>query len=137
MNKYNPDVNERYRNLDRNEKFVFSNKIWNGITGDEINNIYSSNDLKINIDKQDIDIKTRHDNELLNRNNEIRILQEKKKLLENIKMEIPIQEKEKEKEIQDTRTYVELKHIQIAENDRLRTEKEKFNELLKDLEIII
>jgi hypothetical protein len=137
MNKYNPDVNERYRNLDRNDKFVFSNKIWNGITGDEINNIYSSNDLKLNIDKQDIDIKTRHDNELLNRNNEIRILQEKKKLLENIKMEIPIQEKEKEKEIQDTRTYVELKHIQIAENDRLRTEKEKFNELLKDLEIII
>jgi len=137
MNKYNPDVNERYRNLDRNEKFVFSNKIWNGITGDEINNIYSSNDLKLNIDKQDIDIKTRHDNELLNRNNEIRILQEKKKLLENIKMEIPIQEKVKEKEIQDTRTYVELKHIQIAENDRLRTEKEKFNDLLKDLEIII
>jgi len=134
MNKYNPDVNEKYRNLDRNEKFVFTNKIWNGITGDEINNIYSSNDLKINIDKQDIDIKTRHDNELLNRNNEIRILQEKKKLLENIKMEIPIQEKEI---IQEARTYVELKYIQISENDRLRTEKEKFNELLKDLEIII
>jgi hypothetical protein len=141
--KYNPDVKEKYNKLNRNEKFTFSNIMWNGITNTEIKQINNSDDLKLqfnNLDNKEINI--RHENELLTRDYENKILEEKKKKINkmNINLNIDIDidmNMNIKKEEKKHNTFIELKHIQINDNDSLRKEKEKFNKMLNELESII
>ena len=143
FNKYNPDVNDKYKQiLNRDQNFQFSNKIWNGITGSEFaNKINNSNDLKI-IFNDDINYNTinlKHQNEILNRKIENDNINEKNKLINNMKINNSLTIENKNDEptdinIVETKTHIELKKIQINNNDILKNEKEQFNKLLFDIE---
>jgi hypothetical protein len=58
--KFNPDIDNKYKEKEterNNNNFLFNNTIYNPITGIIPNTINSSNDLKINIDTTNYNIK--------------------------------------------------------------------------------
>ena len=146
IKKYNPDVINKFSS--RNEQLNVSNiqykkELWKGITGNEFkNDVKSSNDFIIQFDKPDLNtINNKHNNELASRQKEINLIEQKNKKIKEaalqsyMKIDLNISNKIPEKK--EVKTYNELKQIQINDNDLLKEEKEKFNNLLKNLENII
>ena len=160
IKKYNPDVINKFSS--RNEQINLSNiqykkEVWKGITSNEFtNDIKSSDDFIIKFDKPDFNtINTKHNMILASRQKEINIIEEKNKKIKEaalqdfmkIDLNLGISRalldpnnlqsiNENSEKIQN-KTYNELKQIQINDNDLLKEEKEKFNNLLKNLENII
>jgi hypothetical protein len=144
IKKYNPDVINKFSS--RNDKLNVSNieykkEVWKGITGNEfLNNVKSADDFIIKFDKPDLNaINSKHNTELASRQKEINLIEEKNKKIKEAAlqsfMNIDLISSNQEKK--EVKTYNELKQIQVNDNDLLKEEKEKFNNLLKNLENII
>lgn len=144
IKKYNPDVINKFST--RNDKLNVSNieykkEVWKGITGNDFkNDVKSANDFIIKFDKPDLNtINSKHNNELASRQKEINLIEEKNKKIKEAAlqsfMNIDLTSSNQEKK--EVKTYNELKQIQVNDNDLLKEEKEKFNNLLKNLENII
>ena len=116
--------------------------MWKGITGNDfLNNVSKAEDFIINFEKPNFEaIRTSHTTEYFLRQNEIKEIEEKKKKIKDAAMQ-NVMKIESDLGLQiksvDIKTHNELKHLQINEQDLLKEEKSKFNELLKGLEGII
>jgi hypothetical protein len=147
IKKYNPDVNIKFNDVktsDKNfqkNKIEYKNELWKGITGKEFtNNVSKSEDFIIKFEKPDFNkISSIHSNEYMNRQREIKEIEEKNKKIYQSAMEnvMKIQNNLGINEQENSKTHDELKKLQIKDNDVLKDEKEKFNELIKNLEDII
>jgi hypothetical protein len=144
IKKYNPDVINKFSS--RNDKLNVSNieykkEVWKGITGNDFkNDVKTADDFIIKFDKPDLNtINSKHNNELASRQKEINLIEEKNKKIKEAAlqsfMNIDLTSSNQEKK--EVKTYNELKQIQVNDNDLLKDEKEKFNNLLKNLENII
>jgi hypothetical protein len=144
IKKYNPDVINKFSS--RNDKLNVSNieykkEVWKGITGNDFkNDVKTAKDFIIKFDKPDLNtINSKHNNELASRQKEINLIEEKNKKIKEAAlqsfMNIDLTSSNQEKK--EVKTYNELKQIQVNDNDLLKDEKEKFNNLLKNLENII
>ena len=144
IKKYNPDVINKFST--RNDKLNVSNieykkEVWKGITGNDFkNDVKTAKDFIIKFDKPDLNtINSKHNNELTSRQKEINLIEEKNKKIKEAAlqsfMNIDLITSNQEKK--EVKTYNELKQIQIKDNDLLKDDKEKFNNLLKNLENII
>ena len=147
IKKYNPDVISKFSS--RNDKLNIPNieytkEVWKGITGNEfINNVKSANDLIITFDKADLDvINSKHNTELASRQKENYLIEEKKNKIKeaalqsfmNINLNYSKNSSNQvEQENTQNKTYTELKQIQVNDNDLLKDEKSKFNDLLNNL----
>jgi hypothetical protein len=144
IKKYNPDIKEKFSSKSQ-EKIInieYKKEIWKGITGNNFNiDIKSGDDFKIKFEKPDLNqITSKLQNEYSSRQKEIEQIQEKNQKIKNaalqslmkIETDLGISTKNT-----TSKTHDELKQIQIHENDLLKEEKQKFNELLKNLESII
>lgn len=142
LKKYNPDVSEKFLEQNNNKinDINYSNQVWKGITGNEFEkNINKSEDFLINFEKPDVNrIVSKYNDEFLNREKEMKIIQEKNKLIEQASlqstMKINIDTYIENNSLPET--HDSLKRMQIAENDKLKLEKEIYNKLLEDLEDI-
>jgi len=148
VKKYNPDIAFKFSNkkledaLYTKDSIEYKKELWKGITGkDFLNNVSKAEDFVINFVKPDFEtIRTSYDTEYYLRQKEITEIEEKKKKIKEsaiqnvmkIQLDLGIQTK-----LVKTKTHDELKHLQINEQDLLKEEKSKFNELLKGLEGII
>jgi hypothetical protein len=146
IKKYNPDVINKFssRNQQINlSEIQYKKEVWKGITGDEFkNDIKSPDDFIIKFDKPNLNtINSKHNDELASRQKEIYLIEEKNKKIKEAAlqnyMKIDLNTSENISEKIQTKTHNELKQIQINDNDLLKEEKEKFNNLLKNLENII
>ena len=144
IKKYNPDVINKFSS--RNDKLNVSNieykkEVWKGITGNEfLNNVKSADDFIIKFDKPDLNaINSKHNTELASRQKEINMIEEKNKKIKEAALQsfMNIDLISSNQDIKQTKTHNELKQIQVNDNDLLKEEKEKFNNLLKNLENII
>ena len=144
IKKYNPDVINKFSS--RNDKLNVSNieykkEVWKGITGNDFkNDVKTAKDFIIKFDKPDLNtINSKHNNELASRQKEMNLIEEKNKKIKEAAlqsfMNIDLITSNQEKK--EVKTYNELKQIQIKDNDLLKDDKEKFNNLLKNLENII
>ena len=146
IKKYNPDVINKFSS--RNDKLNVSNieykkEVWKGITGNDFkNDVKTADDFIIKFDKPDLNtINSKHNNELASRQKEINLIEEKNKKIKEaalqsyMKIDLNISEKISDKK--QAKTHNELKQIQINDNDLLKEEKEKLNNILKNLENII
>jgi hypothetical protein len=148
VKKYNPDIASKFSNKKledaqyTKDSIEYKKELWKGITGkDFLNNVSKAEDFVINFVKPDFEtIRTSYDTEYYLRQKEITEIEEKKKKIKEsaiqnvmkIQLDLGIQTK-----LVKTKTHDELKHLQINEQDLLKEEKSKFNELLKGLEGII
>jgi hypothetical protein len=148
VKKYNPDIASKFSNKKledsqyTKDSIEYKKELWKGITGkDFLNNVTKPEDFVINFENPDFEaIRTSHNTEYYLRQNEIKEIEEKKKKIKEaamqnvmkIQLDLGIQIKPIE-----TKSHDELKHLQINEQDLLKEEKFKFNELLKGLEGII
>ena len=145
IKKYNPDVINKFSS--RNDKLNVSNieykkEVWKGITGNDFkNDVKTAKDFIIKFDKPDLNtINYKHNNELASRQKEINLIEEKNKKIKEaalqsfMNIDLITSSNQEKKEV---KTYNELKQIQIKDNDLLKDDKEKFNNLLKNLENII
>jgi len=146
IKKYNPDVINKFssRNQQINlSEIQYKKEVWKGITGDEFkNDIKSPDDFIIKFDKPNLNtINSKHNDELASRQKEINLIEEKNKKIKEAAlqnyMKIDLNTSENISEKIQTKTHNELKQIQINDNDLLKEEKQKFNNLLKNLENII
>jgi hypothetical protein len=146
MKKHNPDVSEKFleKNNDKINNINYTNQVWKGITGNEFNKkINKTEDFIINFEKPDISkIVSRYNDEYANREKEIKLINDKNKLIQRAAlqstMKIDINSDINTDSYSDNNIAMHdtLKKIQIAENDKLKLEKEKYNNLLADLENI-
>ena len=144
IKKYNPDVINKFSF--RNDKLNVSNieykkEVWKGITGNEfLNDVKSADDFIIKFDKPDLNaINSKHNTELAFRQKEINMIEEKNKKIKEAALQsfMNIDLTSSNQDNKQTKTHTELKQIQVNDNDLLKEEKEKFNNLLKNLENII
>jgi len=146
IKKHNPDVSDKFieKNNDQLNNINYTNQVWKGITGNEFNKtIKSTEDFIINFEKPDINkIVSRYNDEYTNREKEIKLINDKNKLIQRaalqstMKIDINIDLNTNIQSDDNIATHDTLKRIQIAENDKLKLEKEKYNNLLADLENI-
>jgi hypothetical protein len=148
VKKYNPDVNSKFseRNINSQEfqkdKIEYKKDLWKGITGQEfLMDVSKPEDFIIEFQKPDFQaIRTGYVTEFASRQNEIKEIEEKQKKIREVAMQnvMKIQSDLGINVInQEQKTHEELKQLQINCADLLKEEKEKFNELLKNLEDII
>ena len=146
IKKYNPDVINKFssRNQQINlSEIQYKKEVWKGITGDEFkNDIKSPDDFIIKFDKPNLNtINSKHNDELASRQKEINLIEEKNKKIKEAAlqnyMKIDLNTSENISEKIQTKTHNELKQIQINDNDLLKEEKQKFNNLLNDLNKIL
>jgi len=146
ITKHNPDVSEKFieKNNNKITNINYTNQVWKGITGYEFNKqINKTEDFIIDFEKPDINkIISKFNDEYENREKEIKLINDKNKLIEQaalqstMKIDINIDINSSDYMEDKTETHDTLKKIQIAENDKLKLEKEKYNNLLADLENI-
>jgi len=148
VKKYNPDVASKFSSKKSEdsqytkESIEYKKELWKGITGNDfLNDVSKAEDFVINFEKPNFDaIRTSHNTEYFLRQKEIKEIEEKKNKIKEAAMQ-NVMKIELDLGLQiktlDTKTHDELKHLQINEQDLLKEEKAKFNELLKGLEGII
>jgi len=148
VKKYNPDVNSKFseRNINSQEfqkdKIEYKKDLWKGITGKEfLMDVSKPEDFIIEFQKPDFQaIRTGYVTEFASRQNEIKEIEEKQKKIREAAMQ-NVMKIQSDLGIntsnQEQKTYDELKQLQINSADLLKEEKEKFNQLLKNLEDII
>jgi hypothetical protein len=144
IKKYNPDIKEKFssRSKEKTINIDYKKDIWKGITGNHFNiDIKSADDLKIQFEKPNLnEITSKLQSEYSSRQKENEQIEEKNKKIKNaalqslMKIELDLG---LTPNVSNNKTHEELKQIQIHDNDILREEKEKFNDLLKNLESII
>ncbi len=148
VKKYNPDVNSKFseRNINSQEfqkdKIEYKKDLWKGITGQEfLMDVKESKDFVIEFEKPDFQaIRTGYITEFASRQNEIKEIEEKQRKIREAAMQ-NVMKIQADLGInttnQEQKTHEELKQLQIDSTDLLKEEKEKFNQLLKNLEDII
>jgi hypothetical protein len=144
IKKYNPDIKEKFssRSKEKTINIDYKKDIWKGITGNHFNiDIKSADDLKIQFEKPNLnEITSKLQSEYSSRQKENEQIEKKNKKIKNaalqslMKIELDLG---LTPNVSNNKTHEELKQIQIHDNDILREEKEKFNDLLKNLESII
>jgi len=136
--KYNPDVINKFQQLNnQNINLPYTNEYYKSITNEPIKNIKSAEDLKLPSDKPDLNkitkdyelaMQTRlHEQMLLNANN--------KKSTEDFNRINKVDVQESKDDYLDLKN--KFKFYQIKEGDKLSEQKQKFNNLLNDLNKIL
>lgn len=148
VKKYNPDVNSKFTERSVNsqefqkDQIKYKKDLWKGITGQEfLMDVSKAEDFVIEFEKPDFQaIKTGYITEFASRQNEIKEIEEKQRKIREAAMQ-NVMKIEADLGIsttnQEQKTHDELKQLQIGSTDLLKEEKEKFNQLLKNLEDII
>ena len=143
--KFNPDIANLYNQANENRNtttYEFSNQGYKTIMNDKIPSIVKSkDDLKIEYEKATEDDRV----QILKKINELEMerLQEKEKLESQLDHTKKLDEliKIKRKEISDPNyqasTHCELKQLAIKQNDKVRKEKERFNDIVNSLNDIL
>lgn len=142
--KYNPDISNLFNNANQirqTTNYQFSNEGYKTIMNEKITKpIKSQDDLKIEYKKAD----QKERPEILKKIQELENerLNEKQKLSSQIdhskKLDELIKIKRKEINIDyEASTHTELKQIQINQNDKIKKEKEKFNNIINSLNDIL
>lgn len=147
VKKYNPDVSNLYNNkvIESNglqkDKIDYKKETWKGITGNSFtNDVKKAEDFIIEFEKPNFEaIRMEYSNRYMERQQEIRMAEEKKRKIQELAMQNlskmqPDLDLNKKEEI---KTHNELKQLQINDTDVLKDEKEKFNELLKNIDELI
>jgi len=145
VKKYNPDVNNKFisRADEKNlTNFNYKKELWKGITGNEFNiDIKDSKDFIIQFEKPDFNsIASKHQIEYMSRQKEITQIENKNKLIKEAALHNVMKLDNNlfnNNLVENIKTHDELKQIQINDNDLLKEEKQKFNDILKNLESII
>jgi hypothetical protein len=145
VKKYNPDVNNKFtsRADEKNlSNFSYKKELWKGITGNEFNiDIKDSKDFIIQFEKPDFNaISSKHQIEYMSRQKEIDQIEKKNKLIKQAALQNVMKLENNlviNNPVENIKTHEELKQIQINDNDLLKEEKLKFNDILKNLESII
>ena len=148
VKKYNPDVNSKFSERKSDSKdfqkdtIEYKKELWKGITGKEfLIDVAKAEDFVIEFEKPDFQaIRSGYINEFASRQNEIKEIEEKNRKIKEAAMQ-DVMKIQTELGInvqnQEQKTHNELKQLQIDSTDLLKEEKQKFNELLKNLEDII
>jgi hypothetical protein len=145
VKKYNPDVNNKFSSR-ADEKNLpnlnYKKELWKGITGNEFNmDIKDSKDFIIQFEKPDFNaITSKHQLEYMSRQTEISQIERKNKLIKEAALQNIMKLENNlvvSNQVENIKTHDELKQIQINDNDLLKEEKQKFNDILKNLESII
>lgn len=148
VKKYNPDVASKFSNKKledskfQKDSIEYKKELWKGITGKEfLNDVSKAEDFVIEFEKPDFEaIRSKHNTEYFIRQQEIKEIQEKNRKIKEAAMQNIMKIQSDlgiETKTTETKTHDELKQLQINEQDILKEEKAKFNELLKGLEGII
>jgi hypothetical protein len=142
--KFNPDISNLYNNANeirQTTNFKFSNEGYKTIMNEKITKpIKSQEDLKVEYQKADQKDRPMVLKKIQELENER--LNEKQKLTSQIDHSKKLEEliKIKRKEITDNYqapTHGELKQIQINQNDKIKKEKERFNDIVNSLNEIL
>ena len=133
-NKYNPDVDSKYKNIiNRPSDFVKNTSVWKPITDSIPTIVNTVDDIKIKIDTIDHSITNNKLMEQMTMRAKDKEIVEEQIKITKLKKLSPI--------IQNTsiipKDYDDMKSYTINENDKLKHEKEKFNNLLSDLENLL
>ena len=149
IKKYNPDVNSKFTDRQKftqeykKDSIEYKKELWKGITGDQfLKDVKKSEDFIIEFEKPNFEeIRSNYSDKYVQRENEKRETEDKmnkirEAAIQNV-MKIQTDLGLNIKPIIEIKTHDELKKLQINDQDLLKEEKQKFNELLKNLEEII
>lgn len=149
VKKYNPDVNSKFSDRKmftqdfQKDSIEYKKDLWKGITGDQfLMDVKKPQDFVIEFPKPNFDvIRTDYSDRYSQRENEKREIEEKMKKIREAAMENVMKIQSDlgldNKQQVEIRTHDELKQLQVNEEDLLKEEKTKFNELLNSLEGLI
>jgi len=142
--KFNPDISNLYNNANETRQttnYKFSTEGYKTIINEKITKpIKSQDDLKVEykkVDQKEMPMVLKKIQELENER-----LNEKQKLTAQIDHSKKLEEliKIKRKEVTDNyqaTTHGELKQIQINQNDKIKKEKERYNDIINSLNDIL
>lgn len=131
-NKFNPDINIKYNQIqsNRNHQYDYDNRVWKGIITDQITEpVKNANDLKLKLDNPNKESTLHKLEEQMALRAQER-LQYEHNINNNKKLDL---HQTKNENYKPAHGHDELKTINVKENDRLKKEKERLNQIIHDI----